>query len=143
MLNSDQPRLKTLVVDDDLLTRIALQEMLAGFGDVLSCTDGTEAIVAFRHALVGGSPYDLICMDLYMPKLGGIEALKVIRQEEAQRGRVRPWASKVIITTADDDSATIGQAFQGLCDAYLVKPVDATELVDMVQCLFPEFQPEV
>ena len=129
--------MKALVVDDDMTTRIVLQEILFRYAEVHSCVDGTEAVQACTRALDHGGPYDLICMDLMMPVMGGLEALKLIRQEEERRGRIRPRATKVIITTAADDTGTINMAFHELCDAYVVKPIDGEELLDIVDCLFP------
>ena len=127
--------MKALVVDDDLITRIVLQEILSGYADVHTCVDGNEAVQAYRRALERGDPYDLICMDVFMPVMGGIEALKIIRREEELHGR--PLATKVVITTAAHDKDTIDQAFRELCDAYIVKPIDAGEIIDIVHCLFP------
>lgn len=129
--------MKTLVVDDDLITRIVLQETLSGYGEVHSCVDGSEAVLAFRRAIERGDPYDLVCLDVLMPVMGGIEALQLIRREEELHGRYRPLATKVIITTASDDTNTISQAFRELCDAYVIKPVDAEEFTNVVACLFP------
>lgn len=129
--------MKALVVDDDLITRMVLQKILCGYAEVHSCVDGNEAVLAYRRALERGDPYDLVCMDLLMPVMDGIEALKLIRREEELHGRFRPWATKVIITTATDDKNTISQAFRGLCDAYVLKPIDAAEIIDIVSCLFP------
>lgn len=129
--------MKALVVDDELTTRMVLQEILSGYGEVHSCVDGSEAVLAHRRALERGHPYDLICMDILMPNMGGLEALQIIRREEESHGRVQPRRTKAIITTAADDDQTIGRAFQGLCDAYILKPIDAEELVGLVHCLFP------
>jgi two-component system, chemotaxis family, chemotaxis protein CheY len=129
--------MKALVVDDDLITRIVLQETLSSYADVHSCGDGNEAVLLCRRALERGDPYDLICMDVLMPVMGGLEALKLIRREEELHGRVRPEATKVVITTAADDKDTINQAFRQLCDAYVVKPIDTGEIIDIVRCLFP------
>jgi two-component system chemotaxis response regulator CheY len=129
--------MKALVVDDDLITRIVLQEILSCYADVHSCVDGNEAVLAYRRALDRGDPYDLVCMDVLMPVMGGIEALQLIRREEELHGRYRPRATKVIITTASDDTDTISQAFRELCDAYVIKPVDAEEFTNVVGCLFP------
>ena len=129
--------MKALVVDDDLMTRIVLQEILSAYAEVHSCVDGKEAVLANQRALERGDPYDLICMDVLMPVMGGIEALKLIRREEELHGRFRPRATKVVITTAADDKDTISQAFRELCDAYVVKPVDTEEIIDIVRCLFP------
>src|ERR1022692_3955250 len=115
-------QMKALVVDDDLITRIVLQEILSGYAEVHSCVDGQEAVLAYRRALARGDPYDLVCMDVLMPVMGGIEALKLIRREEELHPRLRPRETKVIVTTATDDQNTIDQAFRELCDAYVIKP---------------------
>jgi two-component system chemotaxis response regulator CheY len=129
--------MKTLVVDDELTTRIALLEMLSQYGEVASCVDGSEAVLAHKRALECGSPYDLICMDIFMSNMSGLEAMKLIRQEEQIHGRFRQRLAKIIITTGADDEDTINHAFRGLCDAYIIKPIDADELIGIVQCLFP------
>jgi two-component system chemotaxis response regulator CheY len=129
--------MKVLVVDDELTTRIVLQETLSRYAEVHICMDGTEAVEACTRALDQGGPYDLICMDLIMPTMGGLEALKLIREAEERHGRLRDSAAKVIIATASDDSHTINKAFQELCDAYVVKPIDPAELLNIVYCLCP------
>jgi two-component system chemotaxis response regulator CheY len=129
--------MKALIVDDELTTRIVLQEVLSQYGEVHSCVDGTEAVEACKRALDQGGPYDLICMDLIMPTMGGLEALKLIREAEERHGRLRDSRAKVIIATASDDSNTISKAFQELCDAYVVKPIDPAELLNIVYCLCP------
>ena len=127
--------MKALVVDDELTSRIVLQETLSGFGQVHTCVDGAEAVEACRRALDRGDPYDLICLDLLMPSMNGLEALKLIRDDEQRHGRMRPEQAKVIITTAADDKESISSAFGKFCDAYIVKPVDPGELLGLVHCL--------
>jgi two-component system chemotaxis response regulator CheY len=127
--------MKALVVDDELTTRIVLEEILSPYGGVDTCEDGVEAVAACARARASGAPYDLVCMDLFMPNMGGLEALKLIRQEEETSGLTRVHGSKVIITTAAGDRDSISVAFRELCDAYLVKPIDAAELLDLVYCL--------
>lgn len=128
--------MKALVADDDLTSRTVLREILSRYGEVQTCEDGDEAVRAYRTAREQGHSYDLICMDVFMPKMGGIEALTLIRRDEEQHAGPQPRDTKVIITTASDDNDTISQAFLGLCDAYVIKPVDAQELIDLVHCLF-------
>ena len=125
--------MKVLVVDDDVTSRLVLEDVLSRFGEVDSCADGTEAVRAGCLALDHGNPYDLICMDIMMPTMSGLEALQLIRQEEQRRGR--PRASKVIVITGSEDASDITAAFGKLCDAYLVKPVDTEGLLNVLECL--------
>lgn len=130
--------MRALVVDDDLITRMILQEALSGYAEVHTCVDGSEAVQACRRALERGEPYDLVCLDLHMPIMGGIEALNCIRRDEEGFGRLRTAAAtRIVVTTASNDSETIDQAFGGLCDAYVVKPIDIGEFNNIVGCLFP------
>jgi two-component system chemotaxis response regulator CheY len=129
--------MKALVVDDHLVTRMVLEGILREYSEVHCLVNGNEAVQACKEALDSGDPYDLICMDVDMPVMGGIEALKLIRGEEELRGRLRPRAAKVVVITAADDVATINEAFRGLSDAYVIKPIDANDFLDIVQCWFP------
>ena len=88
--NRRRLHMKALVVDDDLMTRIVLQEILSGYAEVHSCVDGSEAVLAYRRALERGEPYDLVCMDFLMPVMGGIEALKT---HPPRRGIARPLSA--------------------------------------------------
>src|SRR5260370_42696418 len=97
--------MKALVVDDDLTTRIVLQEMLSRYAEVHRCMDGAEAVQACSRALDHCAAYDLVCLDLLMPTMSGLEDLKLIRQAEERRGRARPHGPTVIITTAFDRTA--------------------------------------
>ncbi len=129
--------MRALVVDDDLTTRMVLEKILAKYAEVHACQDGDEAVEAYRSSMERGEAFDLICMDVLMPRMGGIEALSLIRREEELQSGFSPRKAHVIMTTASDDRDTISQAFLGLCDAYVIKPIDAAELIDVVHCLFP------
>lgn len=125
--------MKTLVADDDPTSRLVLEQIVCRYGDVESCADGVDAVRASHAALERGHPYDLICMDIYMPAMNGLEALQLIRQDEESFGR--PHAARVIVITSSEEAGNIERAFGKLCDAYLVKPVDGARLLDIVACL--------
>lgn len=71
--------MKTLIVEDDFTSRLILQEILKLHGPAHIAVNGIEAVEAVRTALESGEPYDLVCMDIIMPKMGGQQALKHIR----------------------------------------------------------------
>jgi two-component system, chemotaxis family, chemotaxis protein CheY len=121
--------MKTLIVEDDFTSRLLLQELLKPFGEVHIAVNGREAVSAVGAALEANQPYNLICLDIMMPEMDGHEALKCIRNKELERGIAPASGSKIIMTTALDQSKSIISAFRALCDAYLVKPIDRAKLI--------------
>jgi two-component system chemotaxis response regulator CheY len=131
--------MKALVVDDDLTSRLVLEDVLSRFGRVDSCADGEEAVRAVHLALDQGDAYDVISLDLVMPTMHGLEALQRIREEEERQGQ--PHTAKVLVVTGSEDQASINQAFGRLCDAYIVKPIEVEGLLNVLACLCPVEEP--
>ncbi len=121
--------MKTLIVEDDLTGRLLLQEILKGLGPCHVAINGVEAIEAVRISLDAKEPYDLICLDIMMPEMDGQQALLGIRNLEEERGILSSKGAKIIMTTALSDGKNIIVAWKGLCDAYLVKPIDKNALL--------------
>jgi two-component system chemotaxis response regulator CheY len=121
--------MKTLIVDDDFASRLLLQTVLSKYGECHIAADGREAVEAFRAAQEQGPGYDLICMDIMMPRMDGQAAVREIRELETARGTHASAAVKIMMTTALDDMKTVFASFKELCDAYIVKPVDANLLL--------------
>jgi two-component system chemotaxis response regulator CheY len=120
---------KTLVVEDELTSRILLQNILSRYGKCHVAVNGEEAVEAFRMARVDAEPYDLICMDIRMPGMDGVEAVRQIRAMETKDGVLSSHGTKIIMQTAIHDMKDIVQSYQALCDAYLLKPVSAASLI--------------
>jgi two-component system cell cycle response regulator DivK len=76
-----------------------------------SAADGLEALVKAREL----KP-DLIVMDLMMPGITGIEAIRRLKEEELTRGIV------IIALTASHDPEMKRAALDARCDAFLTKP---------------------
>ncbi len=125
--------MKTLIVEDDFTSRLLLQEILKRFGEIHIAVNGKEAVAAVRAAMDAGAPYDLICLDIMMPEMDGSEALKQIRSMEEARGIISSHGAKIFMTTALDQMKNVIQAFYGLCDAYLYKPIEKAKLVEQLQ----------
>ncbi|MDD3174832.1 MAG: response regulator [Herbinix sp.] len=125
--------MKTLIVEDDFVSRRLLQSMLEPFGKVDIAVNGLEALEAFKLAIDEQNRYDLICIDILMPEMNGQELLKNIREYEEMLGVSGLDGVKIIMTTAIGDFGNIKSAFVEQCDAYMVKPIDRNKLVQKLQ----------
>jgi len=120
--------MKVLVVEDDFTARKLLQTYLRKHADCDVAINGKEAVMAFDEALNTGQPYDLVCLDISMPEMNGLEAMEQIRQLEAEKNIVLGDGVRIIMTTAFDDKDNIMAAFRTGCESYLVKPVSQKKL---------------
>ena len=127
--------MKTLIVEDDFTSRLLLQASLTPYGECHIAVNGRVAVEAFRAAREQGQRYDLICMDIMMPEMDGQEALRQIRKLEDDADILSGDAVKVVMTTALDDIGSVMTAFKGLCDAYLMKPIDKAKLLAQLKSL--------
>lgn len=109
--------MKILVVEDERdLNAILTKRLKREQYNVDSCFDGQEALL-----FIASSEYDVILLDVMMPKMNGHEVLKEIRR--------RGLDTKVLFLTAKD---SVDDKIHGLdlgADDYLVKPFDFGELL--------------
>jgi len=101
-----------LIVDDDSGHRTMLKAVLSGWGYTIDEADDGEVAV---HK-VGKSPYDAILMDIRMARVGGLEALQLIKKYNP--------AIPVLIMTAYSSVDTAVQALKSGAYDYLTKPLD-------------------
>lgn len=127
--------MKILIAEDDLASRRFLSKFLAKYGEVDLVVDGLEALDAYLMAVQEGVPYDLICMDIMMPKVDGVKVLKAIRDYETKRGVVPEQRVKVIMTTALAETNYVNQAFEIGCEAYAAKPIDTNKMLEVIKKL--------
>lgn len=121
--------MKTLIVEDDFMSRLVLHELLKDFGPAHIAVNGHEAVEAARLAIASNAPYNLICLDIKMPEMDGQEALREIRRLEDEGGIQGLSRARVIMTTMLDDKDSVINAFREQCDAYLIKPIGKADLV--------------
>jgi two-component system chemotaxis response regulator CheY len=132
--NPEEVLMKTLIVEDDFISRRILKDILSSHGDCDIAIDGEEAVRAFRMALDEKKPYELICMDIMMPNMDGQEALKKIREIEKERGKTGSLEVKVIMTTALDDPKNVVEAYyKGGATSYVVKPINKGKLLGEIR----------
>jgi two-component system chemotaxis response regulator CheY len=117
----------TLIVDDEVTSRELLSMILKVYGTVDTAADGLEGLKAFNLAL-GREPYDLIMLDIMLPRMDGQQVLKAIRRIEQERGLVGPEQVKIVMITALGDFSNVSQAFASACTSYLTKPILADKV---------------
>ena len=71
-----------LIVEDDVVSRKFMTKFLSKYGKCQVAEDGERAIRLYKEAVAKRQPYDLVCMDILMPKLDGYETLGQIRAYE-------------------------------------------------------------
>jgi two-component system chemotaxis response regulator CheY len=125
---------KALIVDDDFTSRNLLQKILSPYGEVDIAANGAEAVEAFSKALAQEKPYKLICMDIMMPGMNGIEALKRIRDIERQKNISGKDESLVVMVTAlDDQKSIIESYYKSGANSYITKPIDRKLFLEMLK----------
>ncbi len=127
--------MRILIVDDDFAIRKILSIWFRAYGESSFAANGRQALDAVINSYTEDKPYDLICLDVMMPEMNGIDALKAIRQYEDEHGVDPGNRIKVILATAAANPKSIMGAFNEQCEAYLVKPIDQQELTQAIKKL--------
>ena len=128
--------MRVLIVDDNFTDRKILQKIFSEYGECDVAVDGEEAITAYKESWMKAKPYDLICMDIMMPKVNGLQALKIIRDLEKGKGINEEKRIEVIMITAVDDPKIVFKACNLFgVNSYVVKPVNKKQLLDEVRKL--------
>lgn len=113
---------RILVCDDSAFMRMMLKRVLVDNGHEIvgEAGDGMEAVQLYRQY----QP-DLVTMDITMPKMDGIEAVKHIHEEH-------PLA-RIIMVTALGQRAIITDALKAGAADFVVKPFDPAQVIATVQ----------
>ncbi len=127
--------MKALIIEDDRANQFILQQFLAPFGGTQVAANGEQGLDEFRRALDGQIPFDLICLDIMMPGMDGLQVLKELRKEEAERGIVGADGAKIIMITAVNDKNVVINAFRDGCEAFLIKPLNHEDLMRNLKAL--------
>lgn len=97
--------------------------------------DGLEALDAYLISIKDNTPYDLICLDIMMPKVDGVKVLKAIREYEQKQGTLQEQRVNVIMTTALEETDYVKKAFEIGCEAYAAKPIDTNRMLEVMNKL--------
>lgn len=127
--------MRIMIAEDDLVSRKFLFKFLSQYGECDLVVDGLEALDAFLMSIKDDKPYDLICLDIMMPKVDGVKVLKSIRDYENQKNVAPEKRTKVIMTTALAETQFVQNAFDIGCDAYAAKPIDMVKFTEVLHKL--------
>jgi len=115
-----------LVVDDDRASRHLTESLLKREGwKVTGAKDGVDALELLRTRR-----FTLMLLDVWMPRMNGLELLEQLRTLEH-----RP---RVVVMTSDETPATLLQAVRDQAFTYVHKPVDAELLIETVRLAIAE-----
>jgi len=115
-----------LVVDDDRTSRHLTESLLKREGwKVTGAKDGVDALKLLRTRR-----FTLMLLDVWMPRMNGLELLEQLRALEH-----RP---RVVVMTSDETPATLLQAVRDQAFTYVHKPVDAELLIETVRLAIAE-----
>jgi two-component system, NarL family, response regulator len=120
---SDQTTIRVILVDDHPVVRFGLAAIIGLQPDmavVAEAGSGEEAC-----SICAKQPADVVLMDLRLPGLSGVEAIRAIRKE-------RPKLRFIVLTTYDGDE-DIHRALEAGAQAYILKGMSHNELVNAIR----------
>lgn len=123
--------IRVLVADDHPIVRDGLAAVLSDEADleiVAQASNGQEVVELFRLHLP-----DVAIVDLQMPKMNGVEAIALLREEF-------PQACFIMLTVYDGDE-NIYQGFRAGAKAYLLKETPSEELIEVIRAVYDGAQP--
>jgi DNA-binding response OmpR family regulator len=116
---------KILLVDDSATVLLMERSLLSRTYQVITATDGQEGV---ERALA--EKPDLILMDVMMPRMGGIEAVRQLRSEAGTKD------IPVIMVTTRGELDNVETGYRSGCNDYVTKPFSGVELLAKVKnCL--------
>lgn len=111
---------KILVTDDAAFMRMVIKKALAGLGHtIVEATNGMEMLEKYK-----AEQPDLVTLDITMPEMDGLDAIKKLRQIDPK--------AKVIMCTAMGQQSMVLDAIQSGASDFIVKPFTDDRVVDAV-----------
>lgn len=127
--------LKIALCDDNELQLDILQDLLSDYNsvspyriDVSAFSSGNELLSAIRQ----NGRYDIYILDIMMPEMDGMELAKHLREDDE--------IGKIVFLTAE--SSFVYKAFSVSASGYLIKPVKAEELYELIRTLRMKIEKE-
>ncbi len=117
--------MKILLAEDDFVTRKFMASFLSKYGECDVTVDGMEAVDAFMLALEEGEPYDLVCLDIMMPVMDGLEATRKIRKLPRTDAATVP----IVAMTANAFDEDVKKTSAAGMNEHLSKPINGKKMI--------------
>ncbi len=122
--------LRGLIVDDNTTNRTLLVQQMISWGVKQdSAVDGIEGLSKLHQAAEAGEPFDLVILDMHMPKMNGLEVARLIRKEPSIN------TTKMIMLTSVGIRGDAKRAKEVGIKIYLTKPVRQIDLYNSLVAL--------
>ena len=120
--------MRILIAEDDRVSQRILAAALGRYGVCTVASGGAEALELFESSWSSNQSFGLVCLDISMPELSGIEVAKRIRGFEIQRGVPATEHVPIVIATGLEDDRYFLAAHEAGSSWYLRKPVERAAL---------------
>lgn len=116
--------MKCLITDDAAFVRMALRQIVQanGFDEIVEASNGQEAVDQYKN-----EQPDLVTMDVTMPEMDGLTAIKLIREYDSK--------AKIIVCSAMGQKDIVLEAIQAGAKNFIVKPYDAQKVADIIKAV--------
>jgi signal transduction histidine kinase/DNA-binding response OmpR family regulator/HPt (histidine-containing phosphotransfer) domain-containing protein len=127
-------RLNILVAEDNAVNQRLARGLLEKQGHTVTiASNGRLAIQELEKG-----PFDLVLMDVQMPEMDGLEAVRAIREREAAGAPRTPVVAATAYTAQEDRDRCVAAGF----DAYVSKPIQVAQLLDVIERLVLKAAPK-
>ena len=115
--------LKILIVEDEPEIADNLAALLSAKGHkVVTCSEGADGVAHARK-----EPFDLLLLDVMLPRMSGLDVCKMLRSDP------KTMKLKIVMVTGLGRMGDVEEAFRAGADDYLIKPFDSTRLFKKIE----------
>lgn len=119
-------KIKIIIVDDHPLIKEGLKQILSFYPDIEIVSEGSNGSEAI--SIVSETSCDILLLDINMPVMSGLDALKIIRQ-------TNPYL-KVLLLTVENDFGTLREAIDLKVNGYILKESAGRTLTDAIRHVY-------